>query len=334
MKIQPIALLALLLLLAGCNLPQGQGPSDEFATALALMETQGPPSATPAPLPSATPTPSGPPGQIVYTCQTTLNSQRNQLCLINPDGSGARQLTFDDTKDHFFASVAPEGASILFSSNRGGSYQIYELPLSGGEPLALTSGQNNFAPAVSPDGTTIVYTRNTGPELWDSELWLVNRDGSNPRRLTAGSRGGWDASWSPDGTQILFATHHNGQIQMAVVTVASGEWQVITDLTGLRGRNDWSINNLLSTYIGSPWAREIILFESDGSNVRYLTEGGNNLAPSFSPDGNWIVYTSYVDNFREDNGCEIYIMRVTGSDRRRLTENDYCDWQPRWGPTP
>ena len=40
---------------------------------------------------------------------------------------------------------------------------------------------------------------------------------------------------------------------------------------------------------------------------------------------------SYRDHFWEEFGCEIYIMRTDGTDVRRLTDNDTCDWQPRWG---
>ncbi len=54
--------------------------------------------------------------------------------------------------------------------------------------------------------------------------------------------------------------------------------------------------------------------------------------PSFSPDGRWVAFTAYLDKYGDAFGCEIYIMRVAGKDRRRLTNNDYCDYQPRWGP--
>jgi Tol biopolymer transport system component len=70
----------------------------------------------------------------------------------------------------------------------------------------------------------------------------------------------------------------------------------------------------------------------DGSNVQQVTDGGNNLAPSFSPDGGWIVFTSYRDRYRDENGCEIYIMNLDGDRTIRLTDNETCDWQPRWGP--
>jgi Tol biopolymer transport system component len=71
---------------------------------------------------------------------------------------------------------------------------------------------------------------------------------------------------------------------------------------------------------------------ADGLNARALSPlGGNSQGPSFSPDGQWITFTSYFDHYGEDNGCEIYIIRTDGADLRRLTDNDYCDYQPRWG---
>jgi Tol biopolymer transport system component len=105
----------------------------------------------------------------------------------------------------------------------------------------------------------------------------------------------------------------------------------VTELSGIRGRNDWSVNGLLSTYIGFSWDRDIYIFDTNGENVVQLTDGDNNLAPSFSPDGQWITFMSYRDHPLQDLGCEIYIMRVDGSDPTRLTDNDICDWQPRWG---
>jgi tricorn protease len=72
---------------------------------------------------------------------------------------------------------------------------------------------------------------------------------------------------------------------------------------------------------------------ADGSNARQLTpSGGNSQGPSFSPDGKWVAFTAYFDNYGEDHGCEIYVIRVDGTDLRRLTNNGYCDYQPRWGP--
>jgi Tol biopolymer transport system component len=107
----------------------------------------------------------------------------------------------------------------------------------------------------------------------------------------------------------------------------------VSHLNGIRGRSDWSSDGMnIGTYAGDSWLWELFFMSPDGSNLHQMTNGGNNLAPSFSPDGEWVTFTSYMDNYQDANGCEIYIMRVDGSQITRLTYNNYCDWQPRWGP--
>ncbi|MEK6221058.1 MAG: hypothetical protein N2D54_02295 [Chloroflexota bacterium] len=326
-KTQYSLILLIAILLTGCNLPSGS-QEDAFATALAGYATQ--PAATSEPT-ATTPPSQEPTGVIVYACQISRLYRKNDLCLVNADGSGFTRLTVRPNDDQFFPSFAPEGDSIVYSSNQLGEYEIYEMPL-GGTEVKLTNTTDNSAPAISPDGQQIVYTHSFGPTLGESQLWLMTRNGANHTQLTFLSGGAWDAAWSPDGTQILFASNVNQNVQLHTIDLDGGSVRQVTYTPGLRGRNDWSPDGQwMSTYIGTTWDREIAIFDTNGENLVYLTDGDNNLAPSFSPDGGWITFTSYMDNPREDHGCEIYIMRIDGSDVRRLTNNDYCDWQPRWG---
>jgi TolB protein len=145
---------------------------------------------------------------------------------------------------------------------------------------------------------------------------------------------GWDPTWSPDGNQVLFASDRDGSIQLYSVTLRDGALHRITNLPAIRGRSDWSPDGqFIVTYSGEAWHRELYIMNADGSNVRQLTpSGGNSQGPSFSPDGKWVVFTAYFDRYGDDHGCEIYIIRIDGTDLRRLTDNEYCDYQPRWGP--
>jgi hypothetical protein len=107
----------------------------------------------------------------------------------------------------------------------------------------------------------------------------------------------------------------------------------VSNMPDLRGRSDWSVQNQITTYSGQPWKREVYVFSPQDPTPRQVSpSGGNGQGPTFSPDGNWIAFTAYYDRFQDINGCEIYIVRIDGSGLTRLTNNDYCDWQPRWGP--
>jgi len=162
-------------------------------------------------------------------------------------------------------------------------------------------------------------------------IWVMNRDGTNPRLLYSN---GWDPTWAPDGKKILFASQVDGLSQLMTISIDGTGLQQVSDLPLLRGRSDWSSDSLnIVTYSGRSWERELFLLPLDGSPVRQLTPpGGNSQGPTFSPDGQWVAFTAYYDRFRNVHGCEIYKMRIDGIGLTRLTSNDYCDWQPRWGP--
>jgi TolB protein len=323
------------LLVASCA--PGPAPFNPVQTAMAATLASRPDV---SPTPEDTPTvdvDAPPMGKIVYVCQFSKLVGRNQICLINADGSGQQVLTQGGSYDDFFPSITPDGNSVLFASTRTGRYQIYEYNLLTRLTTQLTdlNSDSAYAPEASPDNSHIVfYARHDGEEYPGSHnLWIVERDGRNPVQITDRPGGAWDPVWSPDGTQILFASEQDGIPQLFIIDADGADARQVTHLAGIRGRNDWSPDGTtLSTYIGGAWDRDIYTFDLNGENVRQLTDGFGNLAPSFSPDGGWITFMSYRDHPQQDLGCEIYIMRVDGSDARRLTDNDICDWQPRWGP--
>ena len=282
---------------------------------------------TPTPLPIN----SSPGGKIVFTCQIYQDANRNQICLSKADGTGWTRLSSDDHADHTYPSFSPDGESIVFSLTKGGDRQIFEMDLYGRQRQLTYLPLKAYAPAISPDNRRIVFTGNDGEQQL---LWVMDRDGSNPICLTPTISGeAFDPAWSPDGRQILFAATVAGDTQLYVINGDGSGPRQITQLSQLRGRSDWSPDGeTIATYRGLSWQREVILLARDGEFLAQITDGGNNLAPNFSPDGQWVAFTSYRDYYRNDNGCEIYIMRLDGSQIERVTENNYCDWQPNWGP--
>jgi len=302
-----------------------------------LTVTLPPDATTPEVAPASTSTPSVtlpalPQGKIAYACMLNKERQLNQICLINADGSGPTQLTNNPRANHYYPSLAPDGQSVVFSSNQTGQFEIFEVDLSGRQ-TQLTFGLGEaVAPEISPDGTRLVFTL-IDPDKRNA-VWVMGRDGSSPHQVYGPPEAdAWDPVWSPDGQKILFASRVNETVQLFYTNLDGSGLQQVTNMPNLRGRNDWSINDEIVTYSGTPWTRELYLMRVDGSDLHQITPtGGNSQGPSFSPDGQWVTFTAYFDHPLDVNGCEVYIMRTDGTRLTRLTDNDYCDWQPRWGP--
>lgn len=305
-------------------------PVFNFFTPVASPTANASSETTSIPPPSAADQPAG---RIVFTCQVYKVQHMNQICIMNADGSGFRRLTSENNLQHYYPSLAPDGQSVLYAGFREANvYEIYELDLNDGSVDRLTNkiGILN-APEVSPNGRSIVFKR-TNPANGQNQIWVMDRNGENAENLPQVY--GWDPTWSPDGKTILFASDRDGPVQLFTVNLRGRQLSRITNLPAIRGRSDWSPDgNFIATYSGPAWNREVYIMNADGSNVRQLTpSGGNSQGPTFSPDGKWLAFTAYFDHYGDDHGCEIYIIRIDGSDLRRLTNNDYCDYQPRWGP--
>ena len=346
-------IISLLALLWGCNFPSTPSPTpDLFATlqastpdglaspaatgSLATPEFNFPTANPTARAGAAIPAPSASDqltGHIVFTCQLFKVQAMDQICIMNADGSGMRQLTTENNRRHFYPSLAPDGGSVLYTSFREQNvYEIYSLDLDNGLVDQLTDRIGVLtAPEVAPDGSSVVFARGD-PSTGNVQIMLMDRRDGEENNIPQLS--GWDPTWSPDGKQILFASGTLVAAQLFVADRDGKGLRQVSNLPAIRGRSDWSPDGqLIVTYSGPAWNREIWIMNADGSNPRQLTSsGGNSQGPSFSPDGKWVAFTAYFDNYGDDHGCEIYIIRVDGSDLRRLTNNDHCDYQPRWGP--
>ena len=267
-------------------------------------------------------------GRLIFTC---TRGDYNQLCMINADGTGYVQLTKLEAHS-YYPVFSPLGGSLVYASNQnGGVFDLFLFVFDGERLLRLTQQIGNvISPSFSPDGAKILFANRAaeGP----TSLWTVDNTGENPDLLYAGPNTIVAADWSPVGNRIAFAMAVDQPDAYEIFIMdadGTNVRQLTRGLPGIGGSLDWSPDGKqLLIYAGAPGDKNIFLVNVDEETAAQITNGGNNAACSFSPDGQWIAFNS----LRNNDQADIFIMRPDGSDVRQVTTNPEPDWQPQWEP--
>ena len=177
------------------------------------------------------------------------------------------------------------------------------------------------------------------------EIYVMDADGKNQRRLTNNRHEDWSPSWSPDGKRIVFFSDRDGHVhfipgwftyEIYVMNADGGNPQNLTNNPNDDRFPSWSPDGKRIAFQANrdwdnPQNYEIYVMDADGGNEQKLTENPNeDEYPSWSPDGKRIAFASVR---REEHFTyEIYVMDADGANQQRLTENLKNDWHPVWSP--
>ncbi len=221
--------------------------------------------------------------QVVFSSNriTAENPEGDfEIFIMNSDGSDVRQLTFNAADDSW-PRWSPNGKWIAFHSNVDGNYEIYVIRPDGTDLTRVTDypGLDQY-PEWSPNGKQLAIRR-------DLELYLIDKDGSNPVQLTFTTPPAINqmASWSPDGKQLAFLSTREGYPSVFVMDV-DGSNQI-----NLTPRPDtvapwssrapgWSRNGQYIYFTGrrpeTSVNENIFVMNADGTGVTQLTFTGVN----------------------------------------------------------
>ena len=115
----------------------------------------------------------------------------------------------------------------------------------------------------------------------------MDSEGANLRRVTFDGDYNDGASWSPDGTRLVYASRRRGSFDIAVADVVTLESRLLTNGGGSHETPNYSPDGnriVFSTKrsAGRENRTQVYIMDADGGNVRQVTREGNNYGPSWS----------------------------------------------------
>ena len=247
-----------------------------------------------------------------------------------------RQLTYSGKRagEGYFSE---NGTALIFQSEREPDnpfYQIYLMDLKSGDTHRVSTGVGKTTCAFFRPGTDEVLYASTHHDIfatakqteelefrasgkerrysWDydeaMDIFSAKRDGSDLKQLTDAPGYDAEASYSPDGTRIVFCS-----------------------LRDAYPKSGLSPQELKQLEVDPAYFGEIYIMNADGSNQQRLTDKpGYDGGPFFTPDGQHIVWRHFTP---DGSKSDIYTMRTDGSRVRRLTDFDSMSWAPYFHPS-
>jgi TolB protein len=169
---------------------------------------------------------------------TSLNKNGNRdIYTIDLNGNVTQQLT-SHWADDLSPAFSPDGSKMAFVSNRSGNPQIYVKDLQTGNDERITFDLKYCTSPVWSQTNKVAFASMNDGKF---DIYIINPDGSNMKKLTDGSGNNEDPCWSPDGRFLVFSSNRDGSGYHLYLMNANGENQ--RRLTFLKGEDtepSWS----------------------------------------------------------------------------------------------
>jgi Tol biopolymer transport system component len=229
------------------------------------------------------------------------------------------------------------GGTIAFVSYRSGTAEIYTVDPTGVHRLT-TNTMRESQLAWSPDGMRLMFTdAPIGEGPW--ALWIMNADGSNPRRLTSPTGVQLDDTprWSQDGQKIAYIRYNptgaDGSSELRVINAdGTGDARVVGSGPSvyLPYYPSWSPDGNRIAFAGTHGRDEIFVVNADGSGLTNVTNTPtvDEDWPTWSPDGSKIFFIGFLP----PPVRQIFRINPDGSGRTRLTDTESYEDAPFWSP--
>jgi Tol biopolymer transport system component len=286
------------------------------------------------------------------------DSDRIWLGLEHPDGSADHRVETGLPGDNILPDWSPDGARLAFGTRGSGNEVLYEYDLNtettrqlvACERPCLTDGD----PAYSPDGQQVAFERGLGPLVngvpSDCGIWVSDLKTGHVRQLTSQTNPPCDPheyslDWAPDGRRLVYHRElplPSGKVTTAIYTIAvdgSGERRLtppglVAGEPAYSPDGEWIVFNTYtpdSNVDGDD--SQLYRMHPDGTGIEQLTdfEKVRAFTPSYSPDGNWIVFSAET-HAGPDTTIDLWAIPASGGTPVVIDDREVARTHGTWQP--
>ncbi len=256
-----------------------------------------------------------------------------EIFVMNADGTKPRAATRSQTIKAF-PDWMPSGDGIVYTAYHDNTQPALFLTARSnrvrpGRILrSLLPGSPKYRGVFSPDGESIAVVASVDSA---AEIFVVDRNGKDIRRLTKSRAIDISPTWSPDGSKLAFVSDRSGSPQVYVVDRDGENLRRLTYQGNYNTAPAWSPDGRWIAYETRLEAQfDIWLIDPQGEvNLPLVQHRRSDESPSWSPDGRKLAFSS-----NRRGRYDIYMVDMAGENLRRLTSNAGQNTQPVWGPFP
>jgi Tol biopolymer transport system component len=243
-----------------------------------------------------------------------------------------------------FPALAPDGKRLALVSGNFGQLDVMNLDGSGRKNIFSSAKRTVFSLSWAHGGDRIALSHGTafqGPES-KVEIETIAPDGTHRKALTDKAGNNGFPSFSPDGKQLVFRSGRDGHKNLYLMHRDGSGVRRLTEGKWTDTMADWSPSGEWIAFASDRDKNfEIWLIKPDGSGLKKLIGGGGvrHNHPHFSPDSQWIVFTSQRAGLSAEEISlphqpqpygDLFAIRLDGSGLMRLTHNGFEEGTPAW----